>query len=69
MNANLCSLFWEGFVVNSFSHPSANSLLIQLQPDAAVCPVVVVVSGGCLLCMMFPSAECVNASCSIGSSG
>ena len=33
------------------------------------CPVVVVVSGGCLLCMMFPSAECVNASCSIGSSG
>ena len=38
MNANLCSLFWEGFIVNSFSHPSANSLLIQLQPDAAVMP-------------------------------
>ncbi|MEC6016916.1 ISL3 family transposase [Serratia nevei] len=38
MNANLCSLFWEGFVVNSFSHPSANSLLIQLQPDSAVMP-------------------------------
>ncbi|RCJ55028.1 hypothetical protein, partial [Klebsiella pneumoniae] len=35
MNANLCSLFWEGFIVNSFSHPSATSLLIQLQPDAA----------------------------------
>ncbi len=38
MNANLYSLFWEGFIVNSFSHPSANSLLIQLQPDAAVMP-------------------------------
>ena len=33
------------------------------------CPVAGAVNGGCLLCMMFPSAECVNASCSIGSSG
>ncbi len=38
MNANLCSLFWEGFVVNSFSHPSANIVLIQLQPDSAIPP-------------------------------
>ena len=69
MNANLCSLFWEGFVVNSFSHPSANSLLIQLQPDAAVMPCCRRCERRVPVVHDVSSAECVNASCLIGSSG
>lgn len=38
MNANLSSLFWEGFTVDSFSHPTPHSLLIQLRSDHAVSP-------------------------------
>lgn len=38
MNANLTSLFWKGFTVDSFSHPCAKTLLIQLRSDPTVVP-------------------------------
>lgn len=37
MNANLSSLFWEGFTVDSFTHHAPDSLLIRLRPDPR-CP-------------------------------
>lgn len=39
MNANLSSLFWEGFTVESFSHPSPDALLIKLRPESGYAPV------------------------------
>ncbi len=32
MNANLLALFWEGFEVESYTHPDPQSVLIRLQP-------------------------------------
>jgi hypothetical protein len=33
MDANLLSLFWEGFSVESFTTRAADALIIRLQPD------------------------------------
>jgi transposase len=38
MNANLSSLFWEGFTVDSFTHPAPDVLLITLRPDPGFAP-------------------------------
>jgi transposase len=38
MNANLSSLFWEGFTVDSFTHPAPDALLITLQPHPGFAP-------------------------------
>lgn len=38
MNANLSSLFWEGFTVDSFTHPAPDALLITLRPDPGFAP-------------------------------
>jgi transposase len=38
MNANLSSFFWEGFTVDSFSHPSPDALLITLSPKSDCAP-------------------------------
>lgn len=38
MNANLSSFFWEGFTVDSFTHPSSDVLLITLRPLPDVSP-------------------------------
>ncbi|RPH20379.1 ISL3 family transposase [Buttiauxella warmboldiae] len=38
MNANLSSLFWEGFTVDSFTHSAPDALLITLRPDPGFAP-------------------------------
>lgn len=38
MNANLLALFWEGFEVESYTHPDPQSVLIRLQPAKGFMP-------------------------------
>jgi hypothetical protein len=38
MNANISSLFWEGFTVDSFTHPATDALLITLRSDPGFPP-------------------------------
>lgn len=38
MNANPLALFWEGFTVDSYTQPDAQSLLVRLQPADGYTP-------------------------------